>query len=273
MTVKQDCKSYKQSVSQVSQGGGRDFEPKAVQWGLADQVGAMNFAFAVVSALFAREKTGEGQKVTTSQLGAMVSLQAISLQPYLHSKEQKNDGKAPFTNSANLSYYKASDAWFTAAPVTQKFFVRFADAIGRPDLKDNEKCNTGRARGVNAGWYRDLLLEHFSHKPRQHWINALVSADIPCGIVHDYESLIADEQVWANKYIEKMPGTRWGPDHVVIGSPIQMSKTTVQIPQRAAPLVSEHETEVLSSVGYSVEDLVQLRNSGVLLQESAKARL
>ena len=179
-------------------------------------------------------------------------------------KTQLNDGKAIFSDSANISYYKAQDGWFTAAPVTQAFFTRFADAIGRPELKTDHRCSDMRARTKNRTWYRNMLLEHFQLKPRQDWIDALVAVNIPCGIVHDYESLVKDGQVWANGYLEKIAGTRWGDNHTVVGCPTQMSDTTISIPQRAAPLVAEHEHEVLASVGYSPQQIEELRESGVL---------
>ena len=73
----------------VAQAGGASQKPFFVENGVADQVGAMNFAYAIVSALYAREKRGgKGQRIETSQLGACISLQAFWLTPFLHTGQQ-----------------------------------------------------------------------------------------------------------------------------------------------------------------------------------------
>lgn len=109
------CQAF--SGAMVVQGGGPDHRPGVTEWGLADQVGALNFAFHIAAALVARGGNGDGQKLECSQLGAMVQFQSIRNVGSWYNKEQRNDGRAPFWDSIELSQYQCGDGkWLTCAP-------------------------------------------------------------------------------------------------------------------------------------------------------------
>ena len=69
---------------------------------IADQVGAMNFAFCIMGALMARERHGVGQKVETSQLGAMIQFQSADILAPWHTGEQRDDGLPARVNDVVL---------------------------------------------------------------------------------------------------------------------------------------------------------------------------
>jgi crotonobetainyl-CoA:carnitine CoA-transferase CaiB-like acyl-CoA transferase len=74
------------------------------------QVGGMNFAFCIMGALLARERYGVGQKLETSQLGAMVGFQATSALDAWHTHEQRDDGLPCRLNDVVLNYFQVSTA-------------------------------------------------------------------------------------------------------------------------------------------------------------------
>merc|ERR1712087_371064 len=93
----------------------------------ADEVGALTFAFGILSALVSRMKTGKGQHLETSQLGAMCEFQAngTGLATTLKQGRMRDDGKPPFHNNPTQTYYKAGDGkWFCISYVGQKFWEK-----------------------------------------------------------------------------------------------------------------------------------------------------
>ena len=91
------------SGAMVANGGGPSHEPRVSEWALADEVGGMNLAFGVLSALVARARTGVGQQLQTSQLGAMIELQVNGsglTRALVDGGKQNDSGDPPFIHNA-----------------------------------------------------------------------------------------------------------------------------------------------------------------------------
>merc|ERR1719220_3271050 len=112
----------------------------------------MSFAFAIASALIKRSQhpKGEGQRLETSQLGAMINFQAFWLQTYLHFKKQRNDGNKPWTGNATLAKYKCADGkWMVLCTPEAKMWTKLWKAIDREDLLTDKRTKDDRARATN----------------------------------------------------------------------------------------------------------------------------
>merc|ERR1719311_1990536 len=138
----------------IETGGGPGHEPKTVSWGAADQVGAMNFAFHIVSAIVARNTTGRGQKVECSQLGAFVQFQSIINVGSWNTGKQRNDGKEPsnfIRTNPGLSFYQCGDGkWLTVAPSNvPSHFPRFCKAVGLEWMLEDERFKNQMAQIKN----------------------------------------------------------------------------------------------------------------------------
>ncbi|MDP6605651.1 MAG: CoA transferase [Dehalococcoidia bacterium] len=248
------------SGAMISQGGGPDAEPVHIGWGLADQVGSMVFAFGVMTAIVARERHGVGQKVDVSQLGAMMTLQTLSVTSFLHNKEQRGrPGRNP-----TFTYYQASDGkWLTIGVLTPKFWDGLCAALERPDLLTDERSAEPFARFANAPWLLEELASTIRTKPQEHWLEELKVADVPCGPIHDYASVVADEQFWANDYLVDLEHPLFGNDHRVVGNPVSFSETPGLV-QGPAPELGQHTEETLLALGYDWDQITALRDQGTI---------
>merc|ERR1711904_472924 len=113
----------------------------------------MSFAFAIASALIKRSQhpTREGQRLETSQLGAMINFQAFWLQTYLHFKKQRNDGQKPWTGNATLAKYKCSDEkWIVLCTPEAKMWTKLWSAIGRKDFLTDARTKDDHGRFQNG---------------------------------------------------------------------------------------------------------------------------
>ena len=247
------------SGAMIGQAGGPGNEPVQISWGLADQVGSMVFAYGIMAAIVARERYGVGQKVDVSQMGAMATLQALSIQRYLHTRTETT---SKYLNPTFTAYCCSDDEWLTIGVLTPKHWPLLCSAVERDDLIVDERSADPFARRDNAEWLRDELAASFRRGPRQKWLDALIARDVPCGPVYTYEQVAAEEQFWLNGYLTKLEHPSF-PDHEVVGIPIELSETPGRI-QGPAPELGQHTEETLLELGYDWQRITKLRDAGVI---------
>ena len=249
------------SGAMVATAGGPGNVPYSSPWGLADQVGSMAFAFAVMTAIVARERHGVGQKIDVSQLGAMVTLQALSVQAFLHTERQATrQGGTP--NSATFAWYKASDdKWFTIGILDPKHWPKLCVALGREDLITNERSAEPFDRYANNDWLIAEMQKTISTRTRQEWMDRIIEQQVPTGPVYDYADMTADQQFWDNGYLQFVEHPNF-PGHRAVGIPYSFSETEANI-QGVAPELGQDTETVLLDLGYSWEDIERFHDAGV----------
>lgn len=227
--------------------------------GLADQVSAMLFAYGIVAALLARERTGEGQRVQVSLLGSMIALQGRQITRFLYSGTQ---GRARWRRSPTYSHYRAADGWVAIAAVDPKMWPGLCRALDREGWLTDERFAGPWDRDHNAAELEELLEEVFATRTVAEWIERLVANDVPCGPVNSYGALADDPQLAANGYLTIVDHPSLGPLRTT-GVPIHLSGTPPD-PVRPAPELGQHTEEVLLHLGYTWEEIEKLRTDGII---------
>ena len=249
------------SGAMVALGGGPGERPFTAPWGLADQTGSIVFAYGIMTALFARARHGVGQKIDVSQLGAMLTLQVLSLQAYLHNNVQPVQ-KPGRSLSATFSWYQAGDGeWFTMGLLDPKSWPSLCEALERPDLLEDARTVDPFKRRDNEEWLRGELEALFRTRPREEWLERLIAARIPCGPIYDYAQIAADQHFWINGYLQEVPHAHFE-NHRVVGVPVSFSETPTKV-QSAAPELGQNTEEVLLSLGYDWSDIERFHDAGV----------
>lgn len=256
-----DVVSQGMSGAMVAQAGGPGNMPFNSAWGLADQVGSMTFAYGIMTALVARERFGVGQKVDVSQLGAMVTLQALSIQAFLHTERQPTiQGGRP--HSPTFAWYQAGDGeWLTVGVLDPKHWPKLCMALERDDLINDERSADPFGRAQNREWLLGELQKTIATQPRQYWLDRIVAQDVPTGPVYDYASVVADKQFWENGYLIELEHPNF-PGHRAVGNPVVFSETLSPV-KAPAPELGQNTEEVLLSLGYEWEDIERFHDAGV----------
>ncbi len=241
-------------------GGGPGHRPEVPYPGVADQTGAMNFAFGIVTALFVRERSGVGQKVEVSLLGTQLALQAPELLHYLHfGAEHERDFRA----SPTVGHFECADGvWIMIVGIDQKFWPRIAEALEVPRLVHDVRFARGFPRYQNRHELERLLEDAFCSQDSAHWLARLREFDVPASVVQDYAALAAAEQVSANGYIVEQEHPRFGRQRVV-GLHVQLSETPGEV-GTPAPRLGEHTVEVLRTAGVDASRIRSLSEAGVI---------
>ncbi|MEX0785126.1 MAG: CoA transferase [Dehalococcoidia bacterium] len=229
---------------------------------VADYVGAVNLALAVISALFARERTGKGQKIDTSLLGGQVAMQAWEIQYYIAHGNMGRAGRGHHYLPTIWRVFKTADSYVVVGGVPENRWPALCEALGKPELEHDERFEGYGNRLAHLDELYAILDEAFLQKTNAEWMKLLEAADCICAPVATYEELVSDPQVRANNYIVEVDHPNRG-RMPVVGAPWRFSETPVEIAP-AAPELGQHTEEVLQELAYSWEQIEALRDQGVL---------
>ncbi len=241
-------------------GGGPGHRPEVTYPGIADQSGAMNFAFGIMTALFARERTGKGQKVEVSLLGTQLALQSPEIQHFLHFGWER---PREFRAAPTVGHFECADGrWVMIVGIDQKFWPRIALALGLGHLVDDPRFARGFPRWQNREPLQAEMEAAFRSRPAEHWLEQLRLHDVPASVVRDYAAIAEDEQSRANGYIVEQEHPRFGKQRVV-GLHVQLSETPGSLGS-PAPELGADTMAVLREAGVSEERLTELLAKGVI---------
>jgi crotonobetainyl-CoA:carnitine CoA-transferase CaiB-like acyl-CoA transferase len=228
--------------------------------GLADQIGAIMTAYGILAALVARERSGVGQKVDTSLLMSMITLQGLMIgkEFYLHKPTvQQKRGSA---RNALWNYYKCRDGkWLALAMLqSQRYWPEVCRALGIETIIEDSRFSSPKAREQNSQDLIAIFDKAFLNKTAAEWAPILHKRDIIATEVKSLSDLAFDPQVIANEYIIEKTHEVLGPVKVV-GVPIGLSETPGEI-NPEAPEFGQHTEEVLMELGgYSWDEINALR--------------
>lgn len=246
--------------------GDAEAPPQAVQGAIADQMGGTMLAFAVVTALYERERSGEGQEVDASLLGSMGWLQGLSVASRLMLGFEMVRFSRGSTWNALWNHYRCKDDKWIAFAMAQadRFWGDLVRVIGAPDLATDERFATMEARGQNAAETVRRLDEVFATRNRDDWVKILdEGGDFIWSCVNSVTDLPHDPQMRANGYISSVDHPTHGPLEMM-NFPIGLSRTPPAI-ERTAPEFGQHTEQVLiDELGYTWEQIGALKESEVL---------
>jgi crotonobetainyl-CoA:carnitine CoA-transferase CaiB-like acyl-CoA transferase len=185
------------SGAMVSQGGGatQGTPTQVLNCNVCDQIGGILGSHAILGALIHRLRTGEGQRVDTSQLGSMVVLQQTAINLAAHDGSQVDNGLAPGADRHDQQAYRCGDGkHMTIGWPTQKFWEIGLAALGRSGLICPEP-----ERVKNRVALREDVQAHLLTQPRAHWLGVLIDAQVPCAPVNSYVDAAQEPQLWVRK--------------------------------------------------------------------------
>ncbi|TNE57876.1 MAG: CoA transferase [Alphaproteobacteria bacterium] len=234
--------------------------PKMIRTIIPDKLTAMTAAQATTAALLSRAKTGKGQHVKVSMLDAMISfLWPEGLVQLTFPGQEKQISRAQLAQDL---VFETSDGYMTVGAVSDSEWQGLCAALGQEQWLEDERFKTPHKRVVNADARLKLTQETLQTRTTSEWLEVLDAHDVPCAPILDRAGLLGHPQVLANQAIEEL-------EDVQIGSYRQprpaarFSEVDYQ-PPRIAPRLGEQSEEILGELGYSDEEVSNLRNSGAI---------
>jgi crotonobetainyl-CoA:carnitine CoA-transferase CaiB-like acyl-CoA transferase len=237
--------------------------------GSGDNATAVGLYSAIVTALYRRERTGQGAYVTTSLLAEGVWSASVSIQAALC--EAKFYGPHDRANPANAAmnvYRAADDTWFVLI-VTSDKLADVVKAIGRPDLLTDPRFSDPAKLAANRPQLTAILDEVFGAQPMAHWYDVFNAVHVTFGAVRGPQEVINDPQLRLNDIVVPLEGAG-GKLTSTISSPIQVHGVA-KVSAKRAPDIGEHNKEVLKQLGFSPTEIDGLRTSGTVPNPKVRA--
>lgn len=244
--------------------GEPDGRPTKVGVAWVDILTGLHAVIGILAALHERETSGAGQHVDVSLFDAGVASMANLAQSYLATGAAP--GRIGNAHPQVVPYqdFEASDGFFMLAANNDDQFRRLCDAVGLPDLADDDRFLDNAARVQNREVLAAALGAKIKEKTREHWMSALQAAGITVTSINTIADALADPQAQARKSVWEVEHPTLGGVNL-LGSALQHLSRTPAAPQSHPPLLGEHTEEVLSEVlGVPDDEIRALIADGVV---------
>ena len=244
-------------------------EPRFVPLVMADHLVGLIAAQTILLALFHRERTGEGQSIDVpmfENVAAFVLAEHMSDSTFVPPRGPSGDKRVLDPLGRPV---RTKDGWLCISANTDAQAFAMFGAIGRPELKDDPRFNSVKARYENVRDYFDVRAESFRDRTTAEWVTILDAADVPAAPVHDFDTLREDPHLADVGFFQEVEHPAEGTT-VDLGLPNRLSAgaRTERLP---APRLGEHSLEILNELGYDGDELAELtgsRRPGVAARET-----
>ena len=229
---------------------------------IADISAGMFGAYAVASALFAREKSGRGQWIDTSMLGGQVALLTFQAGRYFATGNAPGLAGNRHPSIAPYETFSASDGFVNVACGTERMWQAFCRALGLADLLDDPRFTKNSDRVGN----REPLAERIEARMQELTVAEVVATleavEVPCGPVSTLADVFADPQTQHLELQRPVQHPKAG-EISVTGFPWRLSETPAEV-RLPPPLLGEHTDSVLRELGYSDAEVAALHEEGAV---------
>jgi len=258
-----------QAVSGLTtvQAGSDEERPRLVRTILPDKLTAIQASQAITAALFARERSGEGQHVTLSMLDTLVS--------FLWSSDMTGHtfiGDEVETENAQSFIdliYETADGYISVAVVRDKEWAALARLTGNPEWIDDARFNSAAQREIFKDDRLNVTQAALYGKTTAEWMKLLEEADIPCAPVLTRREMIRHPQVIANGIVVETCHPHAGPLRQT-RQPARFSATPPEY-RYGAPRLGENTRAVLSEIGYDAVEIAAMLAGRVAVQSDEDA--
>lgn len=243
--------------------GEPDRPPSRVGVSIGDSLAGTFAALGALAALHARAETGRGQVVDSAIYEAVLAMTEATVTEWDTIQYQRQRTGAILPGIAPSNVYPTSDGHSILIAANQDtVFRRLAQVMGQPELANDERYSTHRARGAHQQEL-DELIANWSHG---HDADALLTllhdGEVPAGHVYRAEDMFADEQFRARCSIVRARNAD-GREFAMPNVAPRLSSTPGAV-RWAGPELGQHNNEVLHGLGYDAAEIARFRGDAVI---------
>jgi formyl-CoA transferase/CoA:oxalate CoA-transferase len=199
-------------------------------------------ALGIVAALHHRQRTGEGQRVSTSLVGATAALLSSYVTSHALGTPFRRVGSAHNTLAPYQAFQGSDGRYFIVAAGSDMFWRKLTEAVGLAALADDPRYATNAERASRRDELAETLQRVFSGRPAAHWLQRLEAAGVPVSPINELGDLVSEPQLRENGYITDVEHPTIGPVPMVV-APLTFSQTPVNV-RLPPPMLDQHREEI-----------------------------
>lgn len=214
---------------------------------IADMASGMFSAFSIVTALYHRAQTGEGQNIDTSMLGGQVALLSYQAAIYFATQSVPPTTWNAHPIVAPYQTFPTQDGYINIAVGNDGLWAKFTNALGMQDTAADPRFLDNSGRITNLPALAEIIERVFSDFTTADLVPKLDGAGVPCGPIYTVPEVFADPQVQHAQLEQRITHPTLG-QLSVTGFPSKLSATDASL-RLPPPLLGEHNDEVLRELG------------------------
>jgi crotonobetainyl-CoA:carnitine CoA-transferase CaiB-like acyl-CoA transferase len=237
--------------------GEPDGPPTKSGLSVVDFSGGLVAAISILAALHAARRDGVGADCDVSLFDTAISMLTYPAAWYLGGDfEPKRVSHSAHPSLIPFQAFETADRWIVVACPKEKFWQRFAGAIGQPELASDPRFDSFATRRANAAELLPILEEALKSRGSVEWLELFNKAGVPSGPVNTVAEALADPQTVAREMVVRTEHPRFGTVEQV-ASPVRVGGERPEY--RRAPLRNEDAERILTGVlGYDSERVREL---------------
>lgn len=232
---------------------------------VGDFMGGIHLFAGIVTALYHRELTGEGQHVEASMHDAIFPTLMSPLAAQFSDRDAPSRTGNRHSGLAHSPYnvYEATDGYVAIFGVNNEHWYSLLDVIGRPELKGDDRFETNYKRAENAETVDDMVEAWTQDHERDEIVSTLMDAGVPCGPVNEIEEVVDDPHLKERDMINEIEHPSYG-DISVPGLPIRLEDSSLPDIEPSPEKGEDNDHVFRDRLGLSDNQIELLRMNDVI---------
>ena len=236
--------------------------PMRVGGAVTDVTAGLLAAMGILTALVERDQSGEGQWVQSNLLQAGLTLLDFQAARYTMKGEVAKQVGNDHPTFMPTSAYPTSDGYINVAATGMGVWEKFASALNRDDLLNDEEFKLAKGRSDGRARLNAEISLTLKTNTTAYWVEYLLDHGVPCGPIYSMDQVFADPQVQHLGASAKVNHPTLG-ELNLLNQGIGLSRTPASF-RASSPIKGQHTEEILQELGLSPELIANLKSDGTI---------
>jgi len=242
--------------------GTEDGEPIRIGTSISDIAAAMTSTYAILTALYHRSNTGEGQYIDVSLLDSSFQFLMYHVSNLFATGEDPKPMGRKHWNVSPYGVFKTADSYVALGVLNPEMWDGFCRALDKPEWQNDERFDDFYSRVEHRTVLDNLVEERLADRTTDEWLDRLLENNVPASPVNSVSDIVNDPHVEARDLLQTVEHPEKG-EFTLIDNPVNFSTLEADI-RSPPPDLGEHTAAILSELGYTAAEIETLQDRGII---------